>query len=107
LKEGKSPILPGEGREDKGLGSFGRSFLYNLELGGGERINHHLDPLTCGLWREALESRGKIVPDYPQPSLPHSSIFHCTFGSPPSATFGEHTEGCMYIAARADGSACL
>jgi hypothetical protein len=54
-------------REDKkkGQGLFGRSFLYYLELEGGETILHHLATLTCGLGGGALESRGEAVPDYP------------------------------------------
>jgi hypothetical protein len=34
MKEGESPILPGEEREEA-LESLGRSFLYHLEFGGG------------------------------------------------------------------------
>jgi hypothetical protein len=49
IEGGESPILPGKGREEEGLGSLGRSFLYHLELGSGETIRHHLAPLTCGL----------------------------------------------------------
>jgi hypothetical protein len=58
LRDGGSPVLPGEEREE-GLGSLGRLFLYHLELGGGETIHHHLAPLTCSLGGEALESRGE------------------------------------------------
>jgi hypothetical protein len=36
LKEGESPILPGEGREEDVL-SLAKSFLYHLELGDGEQ----------------------------------------------------------------------
>jgi hypothetical protein len=65
LREGQSPILPGEGREEEGLGSFDRLFLYHLELGDGEIIHHHLASLTCGLGGRALESRCRAVLDYP------------------------------------------
>jgi hypothetical protein len=40
-------------------------FLYNLELGGGETVHHHLALLTCGLGGGALEPRRGAVPDYP------------------------------------------
>jgi hypothetical protein len=71
----ESPVLPREAREKEGLESFG-TFLYHLELGGGERIHHHLAPLTCGLGGGALESRGRAVPDYSLPSLPqYEAIF--------------------------------
>lgn len=72
MKEGKSPILPDEGREEERLGSLGRLFLYHPELGGGETIRCHLAPLTCGLWEGVLQPRGGAVPDYPQPSLPQT-----------------------------------
>jgi hypothetical protein len=65
LREGESPVLPGKGREKERLGSFDRSFLYHLELGGGETLHHHLAPLTCGLGGGALEPRRGGVPDYP------------------------------------------
>jgi hypothetical protein len=62
---GNSPILSAEERkeEEEGLGSLGRSFLYHLELGGGETC-HLLAPLTCGQGGGALEARGGAVPDY-------------------------------------------
>jgi hypothetical protein len=66
LREEESPSLPGEGRgEEEGPGSLGRSFLYDLELGDGETIHHHLAPLTCGLGGGTLEPREGTVPDYP------------------------------------------
>jgi hypothetical protein len=46
-----------EGKEEEELRSFGRSFLYHLELRGGERIYHHLAFLTCGLG-ELLSQEG-------------------------------------------------
>jgi hypothetical protein len=49
MREGESPVLPGEEREDEGLGSLDRLFLYHLEFGDGETVCHHKAPLTCGL----------------------------------------------------------
>jgi hypothetical protein len=70
LREGELPVLPDEEREEEeegeeGLGSLCRSFLYYLELGVGETLHHHLDPLTCELGGEALKPIGRSVPDYP------------------------------------------
>jgi hypothetical protein len=65
LREGESPVLPVREEKKKGLESFARLFLYYHELGGGERIYHHLAPLTCGLGGGALESKGGAVPDSP------------------------------------------
>jgi hypothetical protein len=58
-------VLPGEGREEEGPGSFGRLSLDHLELGGGEKVHYHLVPLTCGFVGGALGSKGGAVPDYP------------------------------------------
>jgi hypothetical protein len=52
-------------REEEGLGSLGRLFLYHLELGGRETLYHHLALLTCGLGGGALDPRGLAAPDYP------------------------------------------
>jgi hypothetical protein len=65
LREGESPILTEKGREEEGLGSLSRSFLYHHELGGGETLCHHLALLICELGGGALEPRRGIVPDYP------------------------------------------
>jgi hypothetical protein len=65
VRKGESPILPGDVTEEEGLSSLRRSFLYHLELGGGETIGHHLAPLTCGLGERALEPRGTAASDYP------------------------------------------
>jgi hypothetical protein len=40
------------------------SFLYHLELGGGEVLCHHLAPLSYGLVGGTLEPRGGAIPDY-------------------------------------------
>jgi hypothetical protein len=45
--------------EEERLGSLGRSFLYHLELGGGETLHHHLTPLTCGLGEDPLSQEGE------------------------------------------------
>jgi hypothetical protein len=50
--------------EKKGQGLL-VSFLYHLELGGGETICHHLAPLTYRLGGGTLESREGAVPDSP------------------------------------------
>jgi hypothetical protein len=65
LREGESPVLPGESREEEGLRCLGRSFLCHLELGCEETIYHHLGPLSCGLGGGALEARGGAVPGHP------------------------------------------
>jgi hypothetical protein len=78
----ESPVLPREAREKEGLESFG-TFLYHLELGAGERIHHHLAPLTCGLGGGALESRGRAVPSQTVPTLACLTIsFICTYPAP-------------------------
>jgi hypothetical protein len=41
------------------------SFLYYLELEGGETLCAYLDPLTYGLGRGALEPREEAVLNYP------------------------------------------
>jgi hypothetical protein len=59
LREEESPILPGEGREEEGLGSLSGLFLYHLELGGWETKCHHLAPLTCELREEPFSQEDK------------------------------------------------
>jgi hypothetical protein len=54
LREGESPVLPGEGREE------GWGLLVGLELGGEEKTpRHHLASLTCGLGEEPLSQDGE------------------------------------------------
>jgi hypothetical protein len=60
LREGESPVLPGEGKEEEGPESLGGSFFYHLELG-----DHNLAPFTCELGGGALDARWGAVPDYP------------------------------------------
>jgi hypothetical protein len=64
LREGESPVLPGEEREE-GLGSLGRLFLYHFELGGGQTIMS--SPGSSDLWAKGgtLDPRGGAVLDYP------------------------------------------
>jgi hypothetical protein len=58
--------LPDRKREEEEwLGSLGMSFLYYLELGGGETLCQYLCPLTYGLGGGALEMKGRTIPDYP------------------------------------------
>jgi hypothetical protein len=76
LREEESPILPGEGREEEGLGSLSGLFLYHLELGGWETKCHHLAPLTCELGEELLSQEGEAnLPQTPlEEQYPKSSF---------------------------------
>jgi hypothetical protein len=64
LKEGESPVLPGEEEREQeeggeGLGSLGRSFLYTLNLGVGRHYVITWLLLLVGLGEEPLKKEGE------------------------------------------------